>query len=159
VIRKTGDKEWKSSLSLNLERGATSAPDMEIMPKTFSLANATVSAKLRINGNRTLLEDRFQTRALPRWWIQLLMAVIGGLLWSIYQVVAPAEPASTKRRRLLARVAVGIIAGIAAYLLASYDILGIKADTSSLRAFVVLGFLFSFVGIEGVLSKMLPRKP
>lgn len=44
-----------------------------------------------------------------------------------------------------------ILAGIIAWLFADFDILGIKLDPHVLRTYPLLGFLFSYIGIDVLL--------
>jgi len=48
------------------------------------------------------------------------------------------------------------LAGGLAFVLSDLNLIGIKIDTSSLRGFVILGFLFSYVGIDLILKTVAP---
>jgi hypothetical protein len=52
----------------------------------------------------------------------------------------------------------GALAGAIAYLLANYEVLGFKADTTQLRGFLILGFLFAYVGIDTILKIVTAKK-
>ena len=49
--------------------------------------------------------------------------------------------------------AASIIGGIIAYLFAGYDLLGLKLDPNVLKTYPLLGFIFSYAGIEILLAK------
>jgi len=53
---------------------------------------------------------------------------------------------------------IGVFARLLGYLLGKWNVLGIKVDTTSLQGFVVLGILFSYVGIDLVLTALAQRK-
>ena len=89
----------------------------------------------------------------------MIMAAAGGALKSLYSL-AKAFPnlveAGTKTAtvRLASNILTGLSAGCLAYFLASWNILGIRVDTTSLRGFAVLGFLFAYIGVESVMKIM-----
>jgi len=58
---------------------------------------------------------------------------------------------------LIQRILPGALAGALAYFLVNMNILGIKIDTTALQGFLVLGFLFAYVGIDTIL-KLVTRK-
>jgi len=58
----------------------------------------------------------------------------------------------------LGLIASGSVAGALAYFLSNFDVLGIAVDTSSLRGFVILGFLFSYVGVDLILKTLVSPK-
>ena len=83
--------------------------------------------------------------------------MLGGLLHTLYTFVFDSERSYLRRGRLVAsRVATGVLAGLLAYLLAAWNVLGIQVDTTSLRAYAIMGFLFSYVGVDALVKKILP---
>ncbi|MDT5263186.1 MAG: hypothetical protein QOC61_2190, partial [Acidobacteriota bacterium] len=97
------------------------------------------------------------------WWIPLLLAILGGVLFSIYQITQEfSSYTGTFRQSLftvtIQRIAPGALAGALAYLLANYQVIGFKADTTELRGFLILGFLFAYVGIDTILKLVTTKK-
>ena len=85
------------------------------------------------------------------------MAILGGVLHGSYKLLkdSPNRKGSVPRFLLntgLPQVLTGAFAGMLAYLLVNWGILGIKVDTTTLQGFVILGFLFSYVGIDLILK-------
>ena len=94
----------------------------------------------------------------------MIMAAVGGLLWSLYSVAKDFKTIATgPRRRIVAQFALtlfgGLFAGSFAYLLASWDVLGIRVDTSSLRGFVFFGFLVAYVGVDSLMKGISSKVP
>ncbi|HVT17227.1 MAG TPA: hypothetical protein VHQ90_13735 [Thermoanaerobaculia bacterium] len=152
-----GSKPWSQVLKLPLDPGANSSPVLELKPTDWKPSRGTLRAELRINSQRVIASKVVEFSCVPSGWVTLLMAAVGGTLWSLYSIARDYKKiAMVTRRKAVTQVAVtmiaGFFAGCLAYLLASWDVLGIRVDTTSLKGFIVLGFLFSYVGVESLMK-------
>lgn len=154
------DKDWAERVAFEIRRGATSSPVIEIQPEAWSTDTGIVQAEVRINYDYLVLgQQRFEFTILPRWWLPLVMGILGGILHGLYQVSKEITAAKRGVLRIgMAKLASSASAGALSYFLANWDILGIQVDTTSLRGFVVVGFLFAYVGVDLVVKSVLPRR-
>ena len=101
---------------------------------------------------------------VPAWWILTIMGMLGGLTYSMIKFLRTSLQLRRKRslavwiKKTAMAVVVGIVPGALAYPLATWNILGIKTDTTSLRGFFILGLLFAYVGMDVVLALSAPKK-
>ena len=149
-------------IEVDIARGATSTPPIEVTPQALAPDKGILLVDVKINNDFVILNEGIQFTILPRWWVPMLMAVLGGVLHGLYQIVRDLAAAEKLLRRRIARAFGSLVtsglAGALAYFLSNFDVLGIKIDTSSLRGFVILGFLFSYVGIDLILKTLVPTK-
>ena len=94
------------------------------------------------------------------------MAMMGGMLYSFFQCIRLGK---THRRsgkgtfkqfflrKIIPRLITGCVSGLLAYLFASWGILGITVDTTTLKGFVILGIIFSYIGIDLILKTVAPE--
>lgn len=164
-IHAKGEKVWGNQIDMNISAGASSTPVLEVRPESWSKTDTgMIRSEVKIENDRVLYDQTFPLiKIKPRWWLPLLLAVCGGILFSLYQVSQELSSfKGTLTRSLItvviSRIAPGALAGALAYLLANYDVLGFKADTTELRGFLILGFLFSYVGIDTILKLVAPQK-
>jgi hypothetical protein len=159
-----GGGPWSRVLKLDLLSGANSSPVLELRPNYWPPGRGALKAELRLNSQRIIADKVVELVCAPSWWSALLMAAIGGLLWSLYSLAKDFKTITTgPRRRIAAQLALtlfgGLFAGSLAYLLASWDIFGIRVDTSSLRGFVFLGFLFAYIGVDSLMKGISSKVP
>ncbi len=158
-------ERWCDNIRFTVERGTSSTPLIEVKPETIFPEKGVILVEVRINGDFFLLNDQISFDILPRWWVPLLMTIVGGLLYSLYKVMKgqdkPKGHQPDQRVSALSffsiTVLTGIFAGVLAYLLGNYGILGFKVDSSSLQGYVILGFLFSYVGVDAILKAATQR--
>ena len=157
-IRLAG-KEWGKAADFVVSQGDRSTPALEIRPTPYDVDTGMLQATGFLTGNYVVLNDRTDFLIRPPWWLRLLMAIFGGVLLSTYQAAKQFGAGSISAGRTWVRGLVGgIFAGAFAYLLADWDVIGIKIDTTRLRGFIVLGLLMSYVGVEPALARLLGRK-
>ncbi len=154
------DPRWSKAITLSLRRGATTTPPFRLRAGASAPDRGLLAAAVMMNETRVLRDQQFAFTIVPQWWLQLLVGVLGGLLHATSQTLI--DYSRLRRRVRLVRSAVlklltGALAGSFAYLLASWNILGIRVDTTSLRAFALLGFLFSYLGVDAVVRRLLPE--
>ncbi len=156
-LRTIGDKVWHDEpLKIWLQTGANSSPLVEATPKSFTGGEGRIQVELTSNDQYVLLSsDDLTFAAPPLEWLVFVMAILGGLLHAIYELVS----ALLKRDKTALPVAgakaiIGILSGIIAVLFA--DKVGIKLDTTSLTGYVALGFLVAYIGVDTVLKKSRP---
>ncbi len=104
-------------------------------------------------GRQGLTEGNFTFEADPAWWIPISLAIGGGLLYGMYSLAQDAELPNHWKRAVPIQIVTAIVAGLLAYLTANLDLLGLKLDPSLLRTYPLLGFLFSYIGIDRVFAR------
>ena len=152
---------WSNDALLEIDQGVSSTLNINIKSVSWMADTDVISAEV-MSYSGPVYNTNFSISILPRWYVPMLMAMLGGLLYSSYQVLRNFSQNNDPAPKFLLKVALpalasGILAGLLAYLLARWDILGIKADTTSLQGFVILGLLFSYVGIDWVLKAITRR--
>jgi hypothetical protein len=155
-IHQQGKNDWVDNLELDLKSGSSTSPVLEIRSDNWSADTAMISAETKSGDNLVLHDDTISIEMLPRWYVPLLMAILGGALYSVYEL---SRSTRAKRRRsvrsalanVFTRLSAGALAGTLAYLLVDWGILGIKVDKTTLQGFVILGFFFSYIGIDLIL--------
>jgi hypothetical protein len=98
----------------------------------------------------SLSQENFALVAQPAWWLPLVLAIAGGALHAVYKV------SRLPRFTFWGAVAIFLasaVSGCVGYLVANFDLFGLKFDPSVLRTYPLIGFLFSYFGIEVLLSK------
>jgi len=148
------DSGWRRSLGFDIVRNATSTPLLEVQPDSWSSGSAAIHAEGRIQNDYVIFTSEIPLRVVSPWWLQLFLAVLGGTLYGVYQSYG-----TNVRTGRFAKISAGAFAGLLSYLLASWNLLGIQMDTTSPRAFVVLGFLFAYVGLDALLLKLKQNLP
>jgi hypothetical protein len=167
LLRLKGSAQWSDTIETEIRRGATSTQIIELQPQwvwsgTQGLLTATVTLIDRTNTNpedSAVLFDRKieKLNIIPPSWVPLGAAIIGGMLFSLYQVSQELVKNKQRRRQsvlnmFVSKIAPGALAGALAYFLANWKVLGFQIDTTALHGFIVLGFLFSYVGIDTILK-------
>lgn len=158
---------WADSVEIDVPQNYTSTPAIQVKPRWLWSPNnglLGVTARISDKGNYSfpVRNENIKFNVVPRWWLPLIVAILGGIIFSLYQAaqdwVKSTEP---KARRvvpvLIQRILPGALAGALAYFLVNMNILGIKIDTTALQGFLVLGFLFAYVGIDTIL-KLVTKK-
>jgi len=161
LIRPTAKSPWSETLTLYLEKGITSTPSVQLKAQAAAPDRALLAAVVKLNGDLILRDQKFSLTIIPQWWLQLLVGIFGGLLHATSKTLV--DYSQARRRPRFIRLATvklltGALAGCFAYLLASWNVLGIRIDTTSLRAFALMGFLFSYIGIDAIVGRFLPRE-
>jgi len=158
---------WVDTVELDVPQNYTSSPAIQVKPRWLWSPNnglLGVAARIGDKGNYsfTVRNENLPFKVVPRWWLPLVVAILGGIIFSLYQAAQDwAKSTEPKARRvvpiLIQRILPGALAGALAYFLVNMNILGIKIDTTALQGFLVLGFLFAYVGIDTIL-KLVTRK-
>ncbi len=157
------NNKWVDEVKFKLPLGTRSL-SLKIMPNSWFADTDVIAADLYSYRELPVYNfDNVTISILPPWYAPLLMAILGGILYSITQLLKDITGyQGSIFRFILAKVLPGLIpglvAGALAYLLASWGVLGIRVDTTSLKGFVILGFLFSYVGVDIVLKAVTQRK-
>ena len=152
---------WTDVVAFQLGPGSSKLA-VDIKPTTFSADTGLITAVLN-TPQGALYDDNIYVSIAPPWYAPLTMAILGGLLYSAAQFL---RRLASKRKPMLRSVLLsgilslvaGALAGVVAYLLATWNVLGIRIDPNSLKGFVVLGFLFSYLGIDAVMRLVTTKK-
>ncbi|MDT5156430.1 MAG: hypothetical protein QOH51_787 [Acidobacteriota bacterium] len=160
-----GNSAWGDKVDIDIPAGSSSPPVIEVRPQVWSTSDiGTIQSVVMLDEDTVLYDQTLPPiKIKPRWWIPLLLAILGGVLFSIYQITQEfSSYTGTFRQSLftvtIQRIAPGALAGALAYLLANYQVIGFKADTTELRGFLILGFLFAYVGIDTILKLVTTKK-
>jgi hypothetical protein len=146
------DGQWSNSTTLQLKAGARSSPQFQIKSEKLTGGTIHLSASLVVPVNVIVSQENHQFEVAPVWWLPVLLAMFGALLYSVYSILS-----DDKNEKMLQKLFASILAGAIAWLFTGFDLLGLKLDTSSLRTYAITGFLFAFLGVDVLLSKKFPR--
>jgi hypothetical protein len=160
-LKTAQDNAWHDHIEVPLKEGVSSTPALNIQSDSLTADRGLISAQLQSADDLVINNSDIWVDVKARWFVPLLMAMFGGALQSFYKVIT--QPGNSvgdyiNFKSILAMI-VGIVSGALAYLLASWNVLGIKVDTTTLQGFVILGFLFAYVGVDVILKNLMPRKP
>jgi hypothetical protein len=155
---------WVDDITFKVDQGANVTPPVEFRSFSWAADTGLISAEVRTSPQGIVLHDEdFWITVTPRWYVPLLISILGSFMYSVYKLSKEAANAPESPRRILSGavlpgLATSILSGSLAYLLADWGVLGIKVDTTSLQGFFILGFLFSYVGIDFVLRTVTRRE-
>lgn len=153
-LRRIGEPGWEEKpLEMWLQTGVNSSPLVEVTPKSLTGGEGRIQAELTSGGQYVILSGEDLTFAAPPLeWLVFAMAILGGLLHAIYELVGGLVRRDKTALPIAgAKAIIGILSGIIAVLFA--DKVGIKLDITSLTGYVALGFLVAYVGVDAVLKK------
>jgi hypothetical protein len=149
------------SLALSIPSGSRATPQFQIQPMSLRGGDVYLSAVLTTPSSHVLAQDQFSFPVKPVWWLPILLALLGGSLHAIYKIVRVPDDQTITSRGYVIISTTSLLGGFIGYLFTDFDLLGLKLDPNVLRTYVIVGFLFSYLGIEGLLSNKLPtaKKP
>lgn len=143
-------------ITLEVPLGSTSSLPFSIRSLNRKGTPIHLLATLK-KGSMVLAQNVFTLDTQPVWWLPIVLAIGGAALYGSYSIIKEPDLADINARstakRLLQAFSVSVLAGTIAYLFADFDLLGLKLDPHVLRTYPLLGFLFSFVGVDTVLSR------
>jgi hypothetical protein len=142
-------------LALLIPSGSRATPQFRLKPRFVRGGNVHLSVLLSVHdGKHVLAQDQFVFAAQPAWWLPVCLALLGGVLHAVYKLVRmPADRVALTAGTVI--VVTSLIASLIGYLFADFDLLGLKLDPNVLRTYPLVGFLFSYLGIEALLSDRL----
>jgi hypothetical protein len=142
---------------LPLDARETETGQFQIRPKSAFGGNIHLTARLKF-GDDVLSEETFALIAQPAYMLLLALAIAGALLHAVYKInrLSPFTWPET-----ISICIASVIAGCLAFLIANYDLFGLKLDPHVLRTYPLLGFLLSYFGIDVLANKfsVLKAKP
>jgi len=154
VVPLSGEGE---PILLSMQPGASSSGPFRIASTNWKGGPVHLTASLRLSdgsgfGGFILTQNSFAFDANPVAWLPIVLAISGALLFALYRI-AQAPPLVRNLSSVIpGTIITSILAGIIAWLFADFDLLGIKLDPHILRTYPLLGFLFSYVGIDVLLK-------
>ena len=142
-------------LTLTVASGSRATPQFRLQPRFARGGNVHLTAVLTVYGyQHVLAQNQFVFPAQPASWLLVLLALLGGFVHAIYKLVR--TPTERKTLQLVvATAATSLTAAFLGYLFADYDLLGLKLDPNLLRTYPIVGFLFSYLGIDAIVSHKL----
>jgi hypothetical protein len=115
-----------------------------------------VLATLSIEGRSVIAQNVFTFDSDPWAWLPVLLAIGGALLCGVFRLLRTEARQSALFRECVLMVLSSVVAGCIAWLFADFDLLGLKLDPHVLRTYAILGFLFSYIGVDVLLRKKAP---
>jgi hypothetical protein len=147
-------------VSISIPTASRVTPQFQLKPLSPWGGNVHLTGVLTApNYTHVLAQDQFVFTAHPAWWVPVLLALFGGMLHAIYKIVRIPLPIRL-RNWLYASIAIvgtSSISALVGYLFADFDLLGLKLDPNVLRTYPIVGFLFSYFGVDSLLSDKLPH--
>jgi hypothetical protein len=151
---------------LPLKKEVYDSKAIQLKANSWSADSGMVTMTLTTpSGFYNVASGTFSVAIVPAWWILAIMGMLGGLTYSMIQFLRTSLQSRRKHSRAvwIKNLSIAVFAGIApgalAYPLAAWNVLGIKTDTTSLRGFFILGLLFAYAGMDGLLALLSPKKP
>lgn len=143
-------------IPLMMQPGASSSGPFRIASTNWKGGPVHLIASLRLPdssgfGGFILTQNTFSFDTNPVAWLPVVLAISGALLFGLYRIAQTPTPIRNLGTLILSAILTSILAGIIAWLFADFDILGIKLDPHVLRTYPLLGFLFSYIGIDVLL--------
>lgn len=143
-------------VSLTMQPGASSSGPFRIASTNWKGGPVHLIASLRLPdssgfGGFILTQNSFSFDTNPVGWLPIVLAISGALLFALYRIAQTPPPMRGFGALILSATLTSILAGTIAWLFADFDLLGIKLDPHVLRTYPLLGFLFSYIGIDVLL--------
>lgn|SRR5947209_5091037 len=164
LLQGAPDQPWVPALKIPVLAGSTSSQAFLVKPSAITGEPVVLTASMYPWQNDVVISDqRLELAVMPAWWYTLALAILGGCIPPIYRFLtawADTEPSETGRKKIpwargMVKLITGAVAGVVAYLFAAWDIIGVKLDMSSSRTFLILGFLFSYIGVDVLMKRVL----
>jgi|GEM_PF-3981577 len=146
------DSLWKQNAEFPVTMQRTSANPIRIKSDAWNGDKGLISAQLSSNQGYPVHEEEIWVTVRPRWYLSLVVAMLGGLAYGGYQLLSFIVKPRNSKRKLVVTLIIGSMAGALSYFLSSWGILGFKVDTSTVEGFFLLGFLFAYTGIDIILK-------
>lgn len=147
-------------LDIPLQTGANATSLIEVVPANLKLGGTgSVQAELHASEQYVLSSADPYSFTIPvAGWVQLLLAILGGLLNAAYSILRRIADAQKEDWKDIAvKAGFGVIGGILAVLfIDKFSIIGITLDRASVAGYVSLGFILSYIGIDAFFSKVRP---
>lgn len=151
--RDSKEPRWSETLTLPVPAQARSTPQFLVRATNKRGGMVHIAASFSISQppyGAVLAQENFSLSADPAWWLPIILAIGGSMLYGIYSFV---QAPKAGWGFITLHFSASIVSGIIAYLFAGFDLLGLKLDPNVLKTYPLLGFLFSYAGIEILLSK------
>ncbi len=151
-------KEWRPDISAALKIGEAISFPLKLKATSWTPGTGLIRVQLVTPQGLAVYDESVTVQIRPPWYVPLLVAIGGGLFLSLWQflrrTLASRRKTSSRARwsALAKALLLGLGGGVLAYLLADWNVLGIRTDTTGLRGFFILGLLFSYVGADFILS-------
>ena len=145
------DKE--TPFTIPIPPSSTSSRPFLLTSTNWKGGPVRVLARLRTPSGSVIAENEFLIDADPALWLPIALAIGGALLYGVYHLISDPDSTTNSKSKLFWKLFSSTLAGVIAYLFADFDLLGMKLDPHVLRTYAILGFVFSFVGIDLILSK------
>ncbi len=159
-----GENDWRSNIDLPLGKEDDEAKPLQLKATSWYADTGIIKMSLTTPQGYKIAGASVTVSIVPPWWVLMMMGMLGGLMYSTIQLLRDVLQSRRKRapaawvRRVSLAILLGIVPGSLAYLLAAWNILGIKTDTTNLKGFFILGLLFAYVGMDVVLALTAPKK-
>jgi len=150
-------KVWSTSIDSRMQKGAARSDFFYVRPLPIDISSGHIQVTGYTEGGNIAFIDDLPFLGTSPWWLKLLTAMLGAFLYALYKRLnsTTLEPETTT---LLRSLGAASLAGLFAYAMAGLNVFGIKVDTTSLQAFLLLGLLTAYAGIEPLLAKVVQRR-
>jgi len=150
-------------LEVYVPGGSQTSRTLTATPTRRLGGSAALAIDVRINNDYSVGEFRHEFVVQPEWWTILLLCISGGAMYSAARLLLLVETLKRYKRERRLRVAIttsalALIASGIAYMLGRFDVLGLHLEATGPRTFVLLGFLFSYVGVDALANRLLGRE-
>ncbi|MGC1523513.1 MAG: hypothetical protein WA803_18355 [Steroidobacteraceae bacterium] len=151
--------QQNGTLKFRLLRNANVSPQFQIVPRNLVGGDVHLNTTLTFDGiseDFSLDSQSLTLSTEPVWWLPIVLAVGGGLLYGIYKALDfKTWPPGKVLLSVVTIILSSGLAGVLGYLIANLDLLGLKLDPGVLRSYPLSGFLVAYLGIDALASKKL----
>src|SRR6185503_5293175 len=86
-LKTAADTAWHDQIEIPLKEGVSSTPALNIQSDSFTADKALISAQVESGEDFVIHNSDLWIDVKPRWFLPLLMAMLGGVLHSFYKVI------------------------------------------------------------------------
>lgn len=155
------ENQMGMSIKMKMRRNANITPQFKVTPLSRQGGDIHLNTTLtfsELNPDLSLDSQSFVFQTEPVWWLPLVLAIGGGLLYGSYKALNYKEwPQEKVYRSVLTSIVIGGLSGFLGYLIANLDLLGLKLDPNVLRSYPLFGFLVAYMGVDALVGKLVPK--
>lgn len=156
-IRRDDGSTLAPSATAHVGPGNVLTARFRVRPAAFFGGRGELNAQLRTTDGTVLLAKTSPFTIATSQFNNFLATILGALLWTFIRIfTTKPPPATTRFAGRAAEVAVAILSGIAAFVLAlglEKADLGLAVDKTRPWGFAVIGLLISFGGVEAIIRR------
>ena len=149
-LLRTRSTGWGDILDVRVPPGSTAVPQFQISSQDLKGDPVHLSATLTTTSGTVLAHKDFIFPASPAARLTIFLAILGAFVHALY-VYCQVDYRGWKP--VVKMLGTSIVAGLAAWMFADFDLLGLKLNTNAVQTYLIAGFLFSYIGVDAIFGK------